>query len=406
MRLLFLTPQLPYPPHKGTTIRNFNLIAGLAQRHTIDVLAFVDPGAPQARPASPLDEYCRQVIGVEAPSRSLVQRALTTLLSSWPDMALRLWSPHFAGRLATLLRATRYDVVQIEGIEMARYSYAVRRHAPGALLVFDDHNAEWLLQQRTYEAERQLKGWSIGAVYSRIQAWKLARFERAVCRAADRVLAVSEADAAALRRLDTHLPLSVVTNGIDTAFYRTGLVPPIDFGCPALVFSGTMDFRPNVDAALWFVEYVLPRVRARRPDVKFVVVGQRPHARLDALRARPDVIVTGAVDDVRPYLAGAAACVVPLRMGGGTRLKVLEAMAVGAPMVSTSMGVDGFEVEHARELLIADEPDRFAEHIGALLEDKGLKRDLVQRATAFVAAGYDWKSIVPKLEEVYRTTNV
>jgi len=162
-----------------------------------------------------------------------------------------------------------------------------------------------------------------------------------------------------------------------------------------------MDFRPNVDAALWFADYVLPKVRAAVPDAVFVVVGQRPHARLDVLRRRDGIRITGAVDDVRPYLAGASIYVVPLRMGGGTRLKVLEAMAMGAPVVSTSMGVDGFEVAHEHEALIADAPDSFAAEVVSAMENADQRQSLRGNARSFVESRYDWRAIVPKMEKVY-----
>lgn len=401
MNLLFLTPQLPYPPHKGTTIRNYHLIAGLAARHTIDLLTFADADSPAAPRATPLSAMCRRIDTLPAPSRSTAGRALATLFSPWPDMALRLWSPQFADALIARLRESAYDVIQIEAIEMARYGLLARRHAPNARLVFDDHNAEWLLQRRTYQAERQLRGWSLGALYSLIQTWKLKRYERRVCRLVDRVVAVSEADAEAIRRLDAGVQIAVVTNGVDTTYYRPGVVAPIDFGVPAIVFSGTMDFRPNVDAVLWFVERVWPGVRAELPIARFVVVGQRPHARLNGLRGRDDVQIAGAVEDVRPYIAGASVYAVPLRMGGGTRLKVLEALAMGAPVVATSMGVDGFAVQHEREVLIADEPGQFAAGVVRAIRETALRRALAGAGRRFVEAAYDWGTIVPKMEAVY-----
>ncbi len=403
MRLLFLTPQMPYPPHKGTTIRNYNLIAGLTERHAIDVFTFAGAASAGIPSNSPLLEMCRHVDAFPTPARSTAQRALSTLLSPSPDMALRLWSPGFADRLAARLRERDYDVVHIAGIEMARYGLLARRRSPRARLVFDDHNAEWLLQRRAYEAERQLKAWSLGAIYSLIQTAKLKRYERVVCRSVDHVVAVSDADVAALRQLNPDLRIAVVTNGVDTSRYRPGVVAPIDFGAPAIVFSGTMDFRPNVDAALWFAERVLPQVRASIPAATFIIVGQRPHARLSALRGRDDIRITGAVDDVRPYLAGASVYVVPLRMGGGTRLKVLEAMAMGQPIVSTSMGVDGFDVVDGREVVIVDDPDRYAVEVVKTIEDAERRRRLGQHGRQFVEAKYDWKTIVPKLEDVYDT---
>lgn len=406
MRLLFLTPQIPYPPHKGTTIRNYHLIAGLAARHEIDLLTFADADQPGIDDNSPLNVLCRRIAVVPAPHRSMSQRALTTLFSRWPDMGLRLWSTAFVDQLRSWLRDGAYDVVQSEGIEMARYGMLARKASHALRWVMDDHNAEWLLQQRTYQAERELKGWSAGAIYSWIQTWKLRRFERMLCRAADRVLAVSQADVAALHQLDPNLPIDVVTNGVDTRFNDPHAAAALDFDAPTLVFSGTMDFRPNVDAVLWFVDHVWPHIRTTKPATQIIIVGQRPHARLDRLRAIDGVQITGAVDDVRPYLLGALVCIVPLRMGGGTRLKVLDAMSLARAVVSTSMGVDGFDVQHGRELMIADGAEAFATAVLQLIDDQPQRAALGERARRFVEASYDWKMIVPKVEKVYQSVCV
>jgi len=415
MRVLFLTPQSPYPPHKGTTLRNYHLIGGLAARHEIDLLSFVESEDELRRP-TPLSTFCRRVDSVVVPRRGLARRLADTFLSRWPDMGLRLWSLAFASKLAAWLADTDYDVVQVEGIELARYilpahhSSLVARHP---LLVFDDHNCEYLLQQRTCETDIKIPSRWAGAAYSFVQWRKLRAFESAICRAADHVVAVSDADAAALQRLVPGLTPTVVPNGIDVASYAS---PPSPIPLPLpnlgegggqgvgegqlMVFSGTMDFRPNVDAALWFAQEVLPLVRQEEPDAHFVIVGQKPHRRLDVLRDRADVMLTGTVEDTRPYIAGAAIYVVPLRMGGGTRFKILEAAAMSRAIVSTSLGCEGFPVENGRELVIADSPRQFADAVVALLRDPARRAELGAAARTFVQA-YDWKNIIPRLEVVY-----
>jgi glycosyltransferase involved in cell wall biosynthesis len=200
--------------------------------------------------------------------------------------------------------------------------------------------------------------------------------------------------------------VTVVPNGVDVERYAAfaapeGLLPP-----NSLVFTGTMDYRPNVDAVLWFAQRVLPLVRQRVPEARFYVVGRNPHPRLEALQspsARPDpgIEITGSVPDTRPYIAGAALYVVPLRSGGGTRLKVLEAMAMRCPIVSTTMGVDGFPVAPNREVVLADEPEAFAESVVQLLGDGERRAELGQAGYEFAASCYDWSAIVPLLERVY-----
>jgi sugar transferase (PEP-CTERM/EpsH1 system associated) len=407
MRLLFLTPQFPYPPHKGTTLRNYNLIAGLATRHEIDLLSFADSSPA----ASPLDPLCCRMATAPVPRRPNWRRALDTLISPWPDMGLRLWSGEFQRQLALWLKDGAYDVIQVEGLELARYVSSPGRRSANEeslsqsggkpLIVFDDHNAEYLLQKRMAEAEIAARGWNAGAVYSSLQWRKLRDFERGVCRRADRVVCVSDADAIAIGRLDPSVKAYVIPNGVDTDFYQRDQAAPLDLPAPALVFTGTMDFRPNVDAMLWFAREVLPLLRSHVPDVRVYVVGQRPHARLEALRGDPAITITGAVDDTRPYIAAASVYIVPLRMGGGTRLKLLEALSLQAPIVSTTLGAEGFPVTQGEQLLLADDAASFARAIEELIRDRARAHSLGARGRSFAVQHFDWHGIVPKFEEVY-----
>lgn len=414
MRILFLTPQLPYPPHQGTTIRNYNLIANLAPRHEIHLLSFVRSRDEIDR-AFPLHQYCRSIEAVLTPCRSSLKRLLSLFLSSLPDMALRLPSAEFKTKLRACLERERFDVVQIEGIEMAQHwMLEVRNwkldYETGLPIsnfqfptpIFDDHNAEYVLQQRAFETDvRQPRRW-VAALYSLIQWKKLSRYEAMICRLADRVVAVSEADKAALQRLVPGLEVAVVPNAVDIEYYTSVDIRPSPLPPRALIFTGKMDFRPNVDAVLWFCQEVLPLVQGKVPDVRFYIVGQSPHRRVLRLADDPAVTVTGYVDDVRPYIAGACVYVIPLRMGGGTRLKVLEAMAMGKAIVSTSLGCEGFEgLVPSRDLFVADPPEEFAQRVIELLSDASRRERLGQAARRFVEEQYDWRLIVPKLESVY-----
>lgn len=405
LRILVLTPQLPYPPHQGTTMRNYNIILQLAQRHEVHLLSFLENGDENGADSGPLAKRCRSVQGIHTPPpRTLWQRLLTTSLSPLPDMALRLPSERFRQRLTATLEGQPFDVVQVEGIEMAQYGLLVRdwrKERPAPLLVFEDHNAEYILQRRAFETDLHLLRRWPGALYSFIQWRKLRRYEAHVCRSADRVIAVSEADRDALRDLAGDLPLTVVPNGIDLEFYRSEAPADQPIRPMALVFTGKMDFRPNVDAVLWFGQEVLPLIRRDLPEAHFYVVGQKPHPRLDALKDDPAVTITGAVPDVRPYIRGAALYVVPLRIGGGTRFKILEALALGKPIVSTSLGCEGFpELRDGENIAIADTPQEFAIRVVRLLRDSEARARL-REAACLVAPAYDWKVLVPRLESAY-----
>ena len=410
MKVLLLTPQLPFPPRQGTSIRNYNLLAQLARRHDVDLITFLAPGDEPA-PDGPLHALCGRIAAVPQPQRTTRQRVRDTLLAPLPDMALRLESPAMRAQVEEWAGNGGYDVVQAEGIEMAQYGLLAAQKG-GAALVFDDHNCEYKLQQRNAATDlldwRHPKRLPAGG-YSVVQWRKLRRYERELCRAAAAVVAVSAADRAALLDLDRSLDVTVVPNGVDLAYYDEDTqgdggveLPGAGMPAPVLLFTGKMDYRPNVDAMLWFGLEVLPLIRERCPDVRLQIVGMNPHPRLDALRGDPAVEITGAVPDVRPYLRAAAVYVVPLRVGGGTRLKALEAMACARPIVSTSLGVEGLGAENGRELLLADRPDIFADAVLVLLRDEGkLRRYLGAQARRFVEERYRWETIAPLLEEVY-----
>ena len=399
MRLLFLTPQIPYPPKKGTALRNWGLIAGLTSHHRVSLLSFLAPGQ-DPHPTPPLAAACARFETVPQPDRPLTRRLRDLALTRQPDMGLRLESSAFRTRLAAWLAQEPFDVVHIEGIELAPYLDAIEMARPRPLVVFDDHNCEYLLQQRVCTTDLRIPSRWPGAAYSFVQWQRLRRFEARVCRRADRVLAVSEADAAALRKLVPGLELTVVPNGIDTQSYQPDAPEPQP-SVSTLVFTGTMDFRPNVDAVLWFARRVLPRVQSEVPEARLLVVGQRPHRRLDSLRSNPAVTLTGLVEDVRPYIARAAVYVAPLRMGGGTRLKLLEAMAMGKTVVTTRLGAEGYPVTDKQELLLADTPVDFAAAVVALLRSPEWRLGIGQAARAFVEQQYDWRVIVPRVAAAY-----
>jgi len=308
----------------------------------------------------------------------------------------RLASPDLAARARALIARERFDVVHVGGLEMAGAGLPLRETAA---VVLDEHNAEHVLQQRAFANECRPGGNPVGALYSLLQWRKLRRYEAMACRLADGVTAVSELDRQALLRLAPNARVAVVPNSVDVEEYRPRLAAPE--GPPILVFTGKMDFRPNVDAVVWFCREVLPLIRAKVPDVRFQIVGQSPTAAVRRLGSLPGVEVLGAVPDDRPYVAAARACVVPMRVGGGTRIKILQAMAAGVPVVATTLGCEGVAATPGEHLLVADPPADFARSILALLASPELGAGLARRARPFVEAHYDWRAVAPRLEDLY-----
>ncbi|HNT74205.1 MAG TPA: glycosyltransferase [Anaerolineae bacterium] len=391
--ILMLTPQIPYPPRQGTALRNWGLLRGLAAHHAVSLLTFAAPDQDLSAPAAVQDIVARVAVFPQ-PMRTPMQRVKQLLTDPRPDLLLRLESPEFRETLRAWLADTSFDWVQVEGLELTGYLAVVWECARRPRVTFDDHNCEYLLQQRACRADLLRPTRWAGAAYSAVQWRRLRQHEANICRRADLVVTVSEADAAALRGLVPGLTPLLVPNGIYVAEYAAGAAPA-DLRQPAFVFTGTMNFRPNVDGVLWFVEKVWPQVRSVLPEAHFYVVGRQPHARLEALRAIPGVVITGAVPDTRPYIQAATVYVAPLLVGGGTRLKLLESTAMGKAVVSTTLGAEGFP-DAAEAMLLADDPATFAAACIQLAESPIEGAAYTQQACAF-AARYDWENLLPPL---------
>lgn len=404
-KILILTPQLPYPPEQGTSLRNFHILRGLVDRHEITLLSFLEENqtinTPQIKPLKALCE----VHTVHAPARSMANRLKKLLLSTEPDLAWRLYSSKYEEALLKLLTDHHFDVVQIEGIELARYLPIIRIANKNTRIVFDDHNAEAELQQRNFLTDRKQPGRWPAAVYSWIQVRRLRRFECWIVGEADGVTAVSEADAAELGRLvggAWRKKIRVVPNCIDVQEYQaTSKANNIDDSYKYdLIFLGKMDYRPNIDAVLWFAEAVWPEIRRQIPSCTWAIVGQKPHKRLDKLSQNAGITVTGRVADIRPYLAGAALFIAPFRIGSGTRLKLIEAMAVGKAIIATPIGAEGFPVESGKEIIIAENALEMRTAVLRLLDDPAERKRLGQAARQF-SRDYDFRKVITKFDELY-----
>jgi len=389
MKILALTPYAPWPPYGGGTMRIYQLLRGIALTHGVTCLTFVANITDQAAVQSQLAPVT--VIGVAGPApRNLRQRAVQTLTNPLPDMALRNLDVNYRQQLDVLLQQRYFDVVVAFSIEMAPYLDVVKAY--GIPTLFDEFNAEYIIQQRAAmtDAANPLR-WH-GALYSLIQWQKLKYFEKNMLATVNTVTAVSTGDAQTLSQLVPTVAPFVVPNGVDTSYFDRRRVVPHPFVRPTLVFSGTLDYRPNIDALRWFVAQVLPLVRQTIPDVVLVAVGRRPTPVLVALQAAGELSLTGEVPDTRAYLCGAHVYVVPMRIGGGVRLKVLEAMALAVPIVSTRLGVDGIDGLNETLCSVADTPQAMAAAIVATLATPPATKP----ARDFVVANYDWRVIVPR----------
>lgn len=394
-RVLMLTPQLPYPPRQGTALRNWGLLRGVASQHELWLLTFAAPDQTGEIPEA-LRSPLKEIAVIPQPTRTLSQRLRDLLTSRRPDLIFRLRSAAFEAQLRTWLDAQAFDWLLVEGLELTLALEQVWQRRTPPRVAFDAHNCEYLLQKRAFQTDvRNPRRWP-GAAYSWLQWRRLRRHEAAICRRANLVTAVSAADAVALQRLAPEVIPLVIPNGLDVDDYATWTeAAPLQQ--PAFVFTGTMDFRPNIDGVLWFASEVWPRIRAAFPGAHVYIVGKRPHPRLDVLREIPGIIITGAVPDTRPYIRAAAVYIVPLWVGGGTRFKILEAGAMGKAIVSTSLGAEGFpNVEQA--VMLADNAVAFADACITLAKNIAVREEAGAQAQAFVRA-YDWQAVLPPLIE-------
>ncbi len=402
LRVLFVTPYLPSPPRFGGQQRLHGLISGLAASHDVSVLSFVDPREDHEESLVATQAYCRRVAVVPNRRRDAgraMKRLLQlgSLLSPWSYGRIIHGGRALAAALDDMLSAEPYDLVQLEFSHMAlslsgagdRGRWSGRAGSSGPALLLDEHNIEYDVVRQTAGAG----GSAARRAFSAVEWRKVHVEERRAWTRFDGCTLTSEDDECVVRRCAPMVRTAVVPNGVDVDHFRAE-VGPSDAG--TLLFFGAVDYYPNTEGLLFFLDHVLPRLSARTPRPRFFVVGRRPPPAILARRG-PDVEVTGFVDDIRPYLARASVVVVPLRIGGGTRLKILEAMAAGKAVVSTSLGAAGLDVVPGRDILIADDAEGFAAHCARLLDDPELAGRIGGAARRAVEARYSWSASVARL---------
>lgn len=399
MNILLLTPDIPYPTASGAAIRNYGIIRGLADAgHQVTLLTFVQDTVDEK--TNPLYQICHAVHTVPLPTRSKIERIQSLLTSTKADIEYRLLSDNFEKQLIHLLKDNQYDVIQFSGIELSCYIPTIQQHITSAKVIYDALNAEAELQRVIYTIDRQnLKRLPI-AIYSYIQAKRLKTFERHLCQTVDCVIAVSDEDKTLLSAYNG-APIYVMSNGIFVDDYSAPDETQSRHSSD-LVYTGKMDYRPNVDAIEWFAGSILPTIRAQIPNTQLTIVGRNPHPRIQPYAEQNHITITGWVDSVQPYLRQATIFIVPLRMGSGTRLKILEAMASGCAIVSTSIGAAGLAPEVKQAMQIADNEHDFIQSVVSLLQDSSLRDILGKQAIQKVQQYYDWSALIPKLLEAYK----
>jgi glycosyltransferase involved in cell wall biosynthesis len=402
MKVLFVAPYLPSPPRFGGQRRMDGLMRGLAAaNHEVSILSFTSTDQWTEESAQATRSFCKKVTTLpDLDARSLSEKRRQQLrslvsLHSYEHLQVSRRGD-FQRQIDEHLAAEHYDVVQVEFANMAAYRYARRGQQP--LLVLDEHNIEYDLQRRTAgSADGKFR-----KVYNSLNWRKLGREEKAAWRRFDGVVLTSVRDAQLLSEVSPGTRSAVVPNGVNVEQFQPAPVAPEP---DQLLFFGANNYFPNHDALLYFIDEILPLVIERRPNVKLSIVGPGAQPAVLARQSR-HVEIVGFVDDVMPHLDRASVVVVPLRIGGGTRLKIVEAMAKSKAIVSTRIGAEGIDVTHERDALLADSPVEFANQVVRALTEPELARTLGEQARHLAEERYAWTAVVGKLVRFYEQLSV
>lgn len=387
MRILFLTQRVPYPPNRGDKIPNFHYIRHLAKEHEIVVACLAD-GEQDLENVSGLMPFVESVEAVSlSRTRSRIRALAALTMSTRPLTVAYFDEPELRRRVRQRLNAWEFDLAIVCSSGMA--SYVLGADIPRIIQFTDLDSQKW----KQYAANSRLpKNW----IYE-IEARRLLNYERRIAREFDYSLFCSARETSDFMELVPGSPVRCIRNGVDIEYFQpsdVGKVPD------SLVFTGVMNYRPNVEGADWFCRQVFPLIRQQRPNATFTICGAHPTKKVRSLAQLPGVSVTGAVPDVRPYLARAAVAVVPMQLARGIQNKILEAMAMGLPVVTTTIAGAGIDAQHGTEIIVADTPSDFATATTRLLRSSKRRRQIGAAALAAISSRYRWEQSLAKLDDV------
>lgn len=391
MKILWVCPFFLHPTDRGAQIRTLNTLRELHKRHEIHFAALNDPSNAEGPLRS--SEYSTRYVAVEhsAPARAslgILPQLAASIFQPVPLAVSRYASRTLRVKIEDLIATERYDAIVCDFLAAAPNVPQLQQS------VLFQHNVETTIWQRHVEQASSF----LKRTYFRMQAQKMRAYEEKVCRNSKFVIAVSVIDAERMKDMFKINTVTSVPTGVDVEYFAPrGHVPPI---CD-MVFSGSMDWLPNVDAVEFFLSQVLPLIRERIPNASFTIAGRSPDARvLKAAQGIELVSVTGKVDDMRPFLWGSKISVVPIRIGGGTRLKIYECMAAGLPVVSTSIGAEGLRYQNGTDIVIADDPRPFADACVNLLSHDDTRCRIAKNALQRAEVELSWDAVSREFEEI------
>jgi glycosyltransferase involved in cell wall biosynthesis len=387
VKILWVNANFLHPTTKGGQIRTLEMLKCLHQRHEIHYVAIENPNEPEGLARA--HEYSAKAYPVrlnvpDKRSLAFLLQAAAGVLSSVP-VAVSRWCSNDAKRLiADLLRKEKFDRAVCDFLVSSGHYPDL----PGCVLF--QHNVETVIWRRTAEHATGLKKW-----YMQLQAERMFNYERNVCREVGYTVAVSELDAKLMKEMFGVSNVAAIPTGVDLGYFQPQPSEPV----ADLVFIGSMDWRPNDDGVGWFAREILPILRKQRPDCKVAIVGRNPLPEMIALGDK-HFLVTGTVPDVRPYLWGSKISIVPLRIGGGTRLKIYESMAAKIPVVSTTVGAEGLAYRDGENIAIADTPQAFADACLELLNNAQQRVKMADAAWEMVRSRFSWDQVTRDFEDL------
>ncbi len=398
MKMLFLSLRCPYPPHRGDRIRSYHFIKQLSKQYAITLVYFAESQS-DIEAAKYLEPFCERVEWVRFHRSFAFMNTGLHCLSRRP-LQLHYWyAPQMQRKVNQLLAEEHFELIHAQLFRMGQY--VTKAQGPAKVLDLCDSLA--LNLNRRANLDSIPKRFLV-----KLEEKRVRRYEIDIMKAFDRGTVVAHFDRDYLLKQDDSLDLSIVPMGVDLGYFRSSLENhaqssdlTMAASSPLLLFTGTMNYFPNADAATYFCNEIFPHVREQYPKARFYIVGNHPSEQIRRLEEQDGVVVTGYVPDVRPYFEEASVFVAPLRAGSGIQTKNLEAMAMGVPVVTTSVGAMGLEADVGKELLVADTPLAFAEQVTHLLANEHMRENIAQTARTRVETDYSWDAIGERLKDVY-----
>jgi polysaccharide biosynthesis protein PslH len=392
MRILWVKMGGLWPANTGGRVRSLQILSELSSRHRVSVVTTHGSSDDPEGLVRQLPQ-CRQIRSIPyvVPKRG-DRRFPLAVARSWlsaDPVDLRKWRvPQVRAHVDTVIALGAADVIVADFLFAA---VNVPFGGPAPVVLFE-HNVEYQIWKRLCAIERS----PLQRALLEVEWRKVMAREADVCTAADLTIAVSDDDRMRLRELAPGARVTSIPTGVDTSYFHKNGTTEVP---GRIVFTGSMDWHPNEDAVLYFIDTILPSIRREIPGVSFAIVGRNPTERLRAAAAGVGALVSGTVDDVRPWMEEGAVCVVPLRAGGGTRLKIFEALAMEKAVVSTTVGAEGLALTPGREFVAADDPSGFAQAVIALLRDPSRRRALGRAGRRLVEERYSWGHVAREFEE-------